>query len=327
MTKEKNVTLSKENTIHIRNRKLQKTGSFIAGIYRYVFLISMCYVILYPLMYMLSSSVKNIEAFTDPSIIWLPRVLHFENYKKAFEAMGLPNTFFNTLIYEMVAAGIEILSCSYIAYGLARFDFKGKKILMACLILIVFIPPQMTIIPTMVNFANLDFLGILSLIGKLIGKDLTPNTLNTVVPFWLPSLLGVGLRAGIILFIYIQFFKGLPKELEEAAWIDGAGPIKTYLKIALPSSGVVILTVSVFSIIWHWNDFYLAVMYASANFPMAVKLNVIREVFGTMKITSTSESAAVCMAACTIFITPMLVMYGILQKKFIKSIDRVGITG
>ena len=68
-------------------------------------------------------------------------------------------------------------------------------------------------------------------------------------------------------------------------------------------------------------------MYASANFPMAVKLNVIREVFGTMKITSTSESAAVCMAACTIFVTPMLVMYGILQKKFIKSIDRVGITG
>ena len=129
------------------------------------------------------------------------------------------------------------------------------------------------------------------------------------------------------IFIYIQFFKGLPKELEEAAWIDGAGPLKTYLRIALPSSGVVILTVSVFSLIWHWNDYYLSVMYCAQEYPLAVRLADIDSVFNTLKITSDIVKGTTSMAACVIYILPMLIMYMVLQSKFTKSIDRVGITG
>ncbi len=315
------------NNAPATQKRLKKAGEFLAGFYRYILLITMGYVIIYPLIFMISTSLKTSAAFLDPSIVWIPRVFTADNFKKAIEALSLPDSFVSSVKYELVSAGIEIISCSVTAYGMARFDFKVKTVLNALLILLLFIPRQMLIIQMMMNFANLDLFGILGLIGKAAGTKLTLNTLNTVFPFYLPSLLAVGLRSGIIIFIYIQFFKGLPKELEEAAWIDGAGPLKTYIKIALPSSGVVILTVSVFSIIWHWNDYYLAVMYTSGNFPIAVKLNTIRDILPTMGINGITNIAPVIMAACVIFISPMLVMYMILQKKFIKSIDRVGITG
>ena len=147
----------------------------------------------------------------------------------------------------------------------------------------------------------------------------------------MPALLGVGIRSGIIIYIYVQFFKGLPKELEEAAWIDGAGPLKTYIRIALPSSGVVITPITVFSLIWHWNDYQLASMYLYAEkWPLAVKLSEITsaEAIGTLRLPADDPlRIAIMMAGCFMFIIPILIVYLILQKKFVKSIDRVGITG
>lgn len=112
------------------------------------------------------------------------------------------------------------------------------------------VPAPMIIIPLVINFSKMDVLGILGLFQDVSGIDLRPNLLGTELTFYLPSLFAVGLRSGILIYIYIQFFKGLPSELEEAAWIDGAGPIRTFVSIAVPSSGVVILTVTIFSLIW-----------------------------------------------------------------------------
>lgn len=120
---------------------------------------------------------------------------------------------------------IEIVTCSIAAYGMARFEFRGKKLLMFSMILTILVPEQLTAIPTLLNFRQLDFLGILRLIGMALGTELRPNILDTPLTFYLPSLFAVGLRGGLLIFIYMQFFKGLHKELEEAAWIDGAGPI------------------------------------------------------------------------------------------------------
>jgi multiple sugar transport system permease protein len=189
-------------------------------------------------------------------------------------------------------------------------------------------------LPTVTTYKQLDVFGILGLVNSLTGIDIRPDILGGALTFYLPALFGVGIRAGIIIYIYIQFFKGLPKELEEAAWIDGAGPLKTYLRIALPSSGVVITTVSVFSIIWHWNDSYLASIYLDqSNWPLAVKLSEITNYEGLGAMAGIKfgpenpESVAIVMAACLLFVLPVLIMYMILQNKFVKSIDRVGITG
>ncbi|MBO4468397.1 MAG: carbohydrate ABC transporter permease, partial [Clostridia bacterium] len=211
--------------------------------------------------------------------------------------------------------------------GLSRFDFKFKKIEMILLILTIVIPSQMIIIPTMMNYSSLDFFGIIGAINKATGANIRINILDTPFTFYIPSLFGVGLRSGIMIFIYMQFFKGLPKELEEAASIDGAGPIRTFTSIAIPSSGVVFLTVTIFSVVWHWNDYYLSVMYMNENKPLAVAIAGFPDMFNTLGISSTGRGNAILMAAALMFVLPVLILYLILQRKFVKSIDRVGITG
>lgn len=307
----------------------RKTVAVIVGILRYAILLSISYVVLYPLFYMLTSSVRSYTDFFDPSVLWIPKSFTSQWYSWAMECLDFWNALKNTVLFELIAAFLEIMSCSFVAYGLARFDFKGKKVLMLFLILTILVPDQMLIIPKMVNFSSLDFLGIVTLLNKL-GAGIRINILNTGFVFYLPSLLAIGLRSGIIMFIYMQFYRGLPRELEEAAWIDGAGLFRTYTSIALPSSGVVLTTVSIFSIIWHWNDYYLAIMYMNDNkvMPLAVKLSNVAETLNIKHsaYNDTMSKATQC-AACILFILPMLIMYIFLQRKFVKSIDRVGITG
>jgi multiple sugar transport system permease protein len=254
-----------------------------------------------------------------------------ENFLDALKVLKYGKSVVNTLLYEIVSAGIQIMSCSLVAYGLARFEFKEKKVLTFFMFLLILVPSQMMMLPIFMNYSKLDFLGFLGLVDKLTGIDIRPNVLNSFWTFYLPALLGVGIRSGLIIYIYIQFFKGLPKELEEASWIDGAGPLKTYLRIALPSSGVVITTVTVFSLIWHWNDYSLSSMYLYAEkWPLAVRLSEITspEAMGTLRLDGNDpRRIAIMMSGCLMFVIPILIVYLILQKKFVKSIDRVGITG
>ena len=144
-------------------------------------------------------------------------------------------------------------------------------------------------------------------------------------------MFGVGIRSGLFIFIYRQFFKGLPKELEEAAWIDGAGPFRTYFSIVIPLSGVAVLTVVIFSIVWHWNDYYLSSMYMSENFPLAVSLSQIRDGLQMTAGVGTGGNPVlvrnILMAGCLMFIAPVLLLYLVLQKWFIRGIETVGIVG
>ena len=321
----------KNSSSEARYKMALKGGSILFSLMRYVILIAIGYIVLYPLFYMISSAIRTRDSFYDPTIVWITSEVTLENFKLAAHIMDYGKAFMNTILYEIVAAMIQIFSCSLVAYGLARFDFKEKKILTFFMFMLILVPSQMMMLPIFMNYSKLDFLGLFGLINKLTGIDIRPNVLNSILTFYLPALLGVGIRSGIIIYIYIQFFKGLPKELEEAAWIDGAGPLKTYIRIALPSSGVVITTVTVFSLIWHWNDYSLSSMYLYAeHWPLAVRLSEITsmEAMGTLRLDSTDPlRIAIMMAGCLMFILPILIVYLILQKKFVKSIDRVGITG
>lgn len=325
--------------------KYAKTGVNVAYIIlRLALLLSIGFIILYPLLYMIITSIMSPMAFANSTRVWIPTELNIrENYDKAIEALAYGKSFLNTIKIEIVSALLEVVSCSVIGYGFARFNFKGKKIFTAILFLTILIPDMMVLIPRMVNYTNLDF----AFIGRGIeyvvhtvggwfgadwtGFDITPNIVDTSLTMWLPSLLGVGLRSGVLIYIYIQFFSGLPRELEEAAWVDGAGPIKTFLKIAVPSSSVVFITVLVFSLIWHWNDSTLAGIYLTNDMPLAVQIGNVEAYIGAKwglyGGASTPQQASVMMASCVLFITPMLIFYMFIQRGFIESIDRVGITG
>ena len=297
-------------------------------IVRIMIVLPVIYVILYPLFTMISTSLQDQYQVLDPSVVWVPKAVTFVNYETALMVLDYTQGLWRTFSVNIISALIEVVVCAVTAYGFARFNFKGKNILLGILLLNIIIPQEMISIPTYLQMRYADFMGILGGLSKLIGTELRPNLIDSTWAFWIPSLFSVGLRAGLFIFIYMQFYKGLPKELEEAAYIDGAGPLKTFIKIIVPSSGVAILTVTIFSVIWHWNEYYLSSLYFSKDFPLAVRLSDIGTRLSTLGVVNSVTSYnGIIMAASLLFILPMLVMYMILQKRFVKSIDRIGIVG
>lgn len=319
-------------------------GSKVYSIFRFLLLASIGFIIIYPLLYMIITSISAATSFTNGTRVWIPTAFDIRlNYERAFYAMKYGTALLNTLKYEVVSALLSVVSCAVIGYGFARFNFKGKKLLTGVLFLTILMPDMLLLVPRSINFTNLDFLFIgrgleeaITWIGGLFGADwsavgnvLTPDISDTVWTMWLPSILGVGLRSGVLIYIYIQFFNGLPRELEEAAWVDGAGPFKTFLRIAVPSSSVVFITVLVFSLIWHWNDSLLAGIYLQTDTTLSVTIGSIDDWLGAIYTVygGTPQYASSIMAACLLLIAPMLVFYMIVQRGFVESIDRVGITG
>ncbi len=298
----------------------------IINIIRYFFLISLSYIVLYQIAYMLSQAFKPEDQLYDPSVVWLPKAFTLDNIRLAWETLDYFKSFLTSLAIPVGSGLVQVLTCSLCAYGLARFKFRGSKLLFALVLLTILVPPQMIIIPTYLNYYHLDFLGILGLLGRLFGAELRPNVLDTSLTFYLPALFGVGLRSGLFIFIYRQFFQKMPQELEEAAWIDGAGPLRTFLSVIIPSSGVVMLTVTIFSVIWHYNDYFLSAMYLTEQTTLAVALEGIASQSGTQGVAADYERL-LKMSGSLLFIIPVLVMYMILQKRFIQNIDRVGIVG
>ncbi len=312
----------------LKTYEYKKLISKIAvSLFRYAMLIAVGFTVLSPLFQIISNSLKNADDFMNTSVSWIPTTLFFQNYIDAFNIMEYGKTFLNTISIMVLSAFLEVAACGVAAYGFARFKFPERKILYALLLITILVPVRMTFLAQYVNFRNFDFFGITSLIGNIIGKDLSINLINTPFTFILPSLFGVGYQSGLFIMIYIQFLKGIPKELEEAAWIDGAGPIGTFVRIIVPSSSVAILTVTILSIIWHWNEYYLTALYFNENQPMAVVLSSIMDLIKLRGGAAVNSHTGVAMASCMLFILPVLVFYLILQKKFIKSIDSVGIVG
>ena len=304
----------------------KQTKKWTYSLARAFFLISVGYLVLYPIFYMFFKAITPFAQSADPSIVWVPRSVSIESFVAAFEVMNYPKALLNTLSVQVVSGLIEVLVCAFVAYGFARFNFPEKNVLFLLVILTMIVPAQAIIIPTYLNFSHLDFLGIFGLISKWVGTELRPNILDTGLTFYLPSLFGVGLRSGLFIFIYRQFFKGLPKELEEAAQIDGASTLGTLIKIVFPSSGASFLCVTIFSLIAHWNDFYVSVMYFPSKYPLSVELNRIGET--ALSYDGFVEAGLnVKMAGCLLFILPLLILYLFLQRKFIQGIEQSGIVG
>lgn len=315
-----------------RCKKAARTGGKIAfSIFRALFLIAVSYIILFPLFYMISNAFKPTDQITDPTVVWFPKSLTLDNFKVACKAMNYGPALVSTLLIGVVSAVIQVFTCALAAYGFARFQFKERNLVFGLVVLTIILPQQAILVPLYANYTNLDFFYILHGLRTIFPAIPKINLINSPLTFYLPALLGAGLRSGFFIFIYRQFFKGLPKELEEAAWIDGAGPFKTFIKIVLPSAGVAVLTVFIFSFIWYWNEYMLSSLFFDQNQPLAVALSQIRSGLRiTAGVAATSNPVLIrnlLMAGALAFIAPVLGLYLVVQKFFIQSIERVGIVG
>lgn len=309
---------------------------FLWKLVRFLILTGISFVLLYPIMYMVSVGFRPSGDLFDPTVIWLPNSLTFENLAESFKAMEYPVVLFNSVKISLVTSIIQVIACSIFGYSFARLKFKGHNFLFGILILTIIVPPQMVTIPSFLQFRFFDFFGIGSLIGVITGKPLQINLVDTLFVFYLPALFGLGIRSGLFIFIFRQFFRNMPKELEDSAYVDGCSILSTYFRIIIPNAGTVFLTAFLFTIIWYWNDYFYAGLFLNKMRTVSTSLyNITSELTNYVSAKSKGTSFTYdpyvfitrIQAACILVITPVLLMYVFLQKYFTESIERTGIVG
>jgi multiple sugar transport system permease protein len=337
--------LKKVNYIRLKQKVkkrllgMQLTDGILIKVIIYGMLISLGFVFLYPILYMVITSLKSDEDIMNTSLKWIPNLLEFKNYADVLKALKLIKTekfILNSLFQTTLIAGIPaictLISASLAGYGFSRFRFPFKNVLFALMIATFIIAPQILAIPRFVWYKDLNLI--------TISTD-TPIGLFDLKGYWLfykplltyilPALLGQGINSALFILIFWSMFNMIPKSLEEAAKIDGASNIKIYTKIAIPLSKAGFIIVFLFSFVWYWNETYLANFYFGQSNLATLPMQLQRYISGVVNPNSGQLQRMLFqpekMAATLIIIIPLLILYFSLQRYFVESIDRSGITG
>ncbi|NLM40126.1 MAG: carbohydrate ABC transporter permease [Firmicutes bacterium] len=303
-------------------RKLfwERVGGIAWSIVRGVIVLGICYVIFYPLIVKLSSSLMREVDMFDNMVQFVPRMLYLENYKIVWEYMDYPVTFRNSLLLTLMVSLMQLASCTLIGYGFARFRWRGQSLLFACVVFTLVVPPQMIMIPLYLNFRYFTFFGLLPEPGV--------NLLGSIWPFVFTSLTGTGLKNGLFIYIMRQFFRNMPKDLEEAAAIDGAGAMRTFLRVMLPNAVPAMLTVFLFAFVWQWNDYFFTSIYLSNAKVLPVVLeSASMNIMNDINYIADHYRSILDNTGMILFIAPLLIIYAILQRYFIEGVERTGIVG
>jgi len=286
-----------------------------------VLLIGIAFVCVFPLLYVVVTSLMSNSDLSNPAVHWIPSRLQFENYYIAFDFLNYWRFARNTATVTVLATIGHILSCSFIGYGFARFRFPFKNVLFVFVMLAFIVPVQTIIVPLYLTFLNFGWL-------------------NSYRPLIIPTFFGFGLNGALFVFIFRQFFLTLPTDLENAAKIDGAGFIRTYAQIVLPLARSAMVVVLVLSVVWHWNNFYEPSIYL--RFPhlgfLPGRISAINEIItappeelfemlGMIEGGEDTLTNAVVMAATALVIAPVLIFFVFAQRQFMQGIERTGITG
>ena len=277
---------------------------------------------------MVSMVFRPSKEIMDPSVVWIPKTFTLDNLRLAWELMEYEDSFRNTLLIHIISSLLQVAVCALTSYGFARFQFKGRNLLFGLVVFSIMIPPQLTIIPLSRNMAFFNFFG-LGEIAKLFGLGGTVNLLDTPFPFYIMATFGAGIKSGLFIFIFRQFFRSLPKELEEAAAIDGCGFFKIFLRIILPNAVSVCISAVILSVVWYWNDYYYSSMF-TPNFPtISLMLAGLSDRYASLYDVNLDMFAVVPLmqAGAMLAILPVLIMYIFLQKKLVQGMERSGLVG
>ena len=280
------------------------------------------FVIMYPLIYMISCAFREKADMSDPTVMWIPRHYTFDVITETLDAMDYWETLGTTLLLNIGCSLFQVISCAVTGYGFARFKFRGKKLLFGIVIMMILVPHQVISLPLYTQFRYFGIKGLFSL-----------NLIDTKLTMYLPAMTANGIRAGLMILIFRQFFKGMPRELEDAAYIDGCGPFMTFVRVMVPNAASAFLTVFLFSVVWYWNDYYVSSTFFTNTKTIAIMLsNLENELKATLFDDPTvqispREQIVWKEAGCLLSIAPVLLMYVFLQKHFTEGIERSGIVG
>ncbi|MDQ0115461.1 carbohydrate ABC transporter permease [Paenibacillus harenae] len=298
-------------------------------IVRLVLIIGLSFVILYPIIQKISTSIKDKADMYSPIVVFIPEHFTLDNFKQAIAIMDYWKTLVNTIGLSTMTTILTAVSCAFAGYAFARLKFKGSNLLFAGVILTILVPPTTILIPIYMNLKDFTLLGLVPLLTG--GKSI--NLLDSYWPFILTSITANSLKAGLYIFIFRQFFRGIPKEVEEAAYIDGAGIGSTFLRIMLPNATPSIITVLLFSFVWQWNDSFFTTTYLTSSKVMSTQLTSLPYNLQIMLeggATTNKDPFFMSMVQDTgilLAILPLVILYLFVQRYFVESIERTGIVG
>lgn len=273
----------------------------------YVVLYGGAAVCIVPFYWLVRSSLMDMNQIFAYPLVFIPDPFRFDNYIEAMTALPFGRYFINTFTIVILSVAGIIVSCSLSAYGLSRMEWRGREFVFALIMSSIMLPFFATLIPSFVMWKYLGFI-------------------NTYVPLILPSWFGVGVASvfggGMFnIFLLRQFFKSLPKELDEAAFMDGAGHFTIYMKIVLPLSKPALISTGLFTFLNTWNDFIGPLIFLNGETKYTLQLG-LRTYIGMY-----TAQWHLLMAAATVVIIPVVIVFLLGQRYFVEGIATTGIKG
>ncbi len=298
------------------------------SIVRFILLFGLCFMIIQPILNKISVSFMTEEDLYDPVVVNIPAHFTTENYRICSIIMSYKEAFKNSMIISLTIAILQVSVCTLVGYGFARYDFPLKNLLFGCVLLMIVVPPQVISTSLYLHFRFFDFLGIIKLI--------TGNTINlrgSVLPYYMMSAGCMGLKNGLYIYLIRQFFRNIPKELEEAAYVDGCGTLKTFIIIMLPDAKPILTSCFLFAFVWQWTDGLYSSMFLGTTKLVSTSLSRIVDSLGAfiMREIGIQTSVSVAYSNCILatgtlmIILPLIILYLFAQRGFVESLSSTGI--
>ena len=290
---------------------INRIAAVIFWVVRFVIIFGLCFIIIKPFIIKILAASMSPDDLLDSTVKNIPK--HWSTYywDIAFKGLHIGTAGLLTLVLSLCAGIIQVATSSMIGYGLARFNFKLRNFGFFLVIIIMLIPPQVYSVSQFLHFR------FFSLIFFHV------NLIDTGIPILILSLFGMGLKQGLYIYMMRAFFMGLPKNLEEAAYIDGASIYKTFLKVIIPNARTIMTTVFLFAFCWQWTDTSVTPLFFTRNILLISRPGdiAIKNSLSSLDVLGT---AIVRNASAMLIIVPLIVLFVFFQKSLVKSISTSG---
>lgn len=291
------------------------------SVFRAILLFGMCFMIIQPILNKISISVMSEKDLYDSTIVLIPKHFTLANWKIASTLLYYKKTLFNTIWVSILVSIIQVCMCSIVGYGFSRFNFPLKRFWFFCVILVIVIPPQTISTSLFLHFRYFKFF------GKTI------NLRGNMLPYLMMCFTSQGLKNGLYIFMIRQYFMGFPFELEEAAYVDGCGPLKTFVRIMIPGAKPILTSCFLFSFVWQWTDSFYSNMFLGKIQLLSVNLASVAErlgrylaqINGGSTIVPVGYSNAIVSTAMLMSIAPVILLYIFCQRMFVESLASTGV--
>lgn len=305
----------------------KKTGAILWSVFRLMLLIGISYVILYPLFTKLALAFMEKGDLGDITVKWVPRHFTLDNILLVSKVLDYGPRLLKTTGICTLLAALQVASCTLSAFAFARFRFPGRQALFAIVIGTLVVPPQTYMITLFTQLQHFDVLGLIRLFTNQPGV----NVLNSPWAFVLLSATGMGIRSGLYIYILRQSFRGLPKELDEAARVDGAGTWRTFAQVLLPNVMATLLVSFILAFVWQWNDTFYTSFFSPSLNTLAQTVEAldvtISSYLGGWNMVGNAYTRQLTSIGTLLCILPLLLLYIACQKIFVQGVERSGLVG